>query len=625
MARWLIENVTISGGFLAGLDLRLHEGLTCIIGPRGSGKSTLAEAVRFALLGMPASPRQRIERIQANLLQALVTVKTYPDTHGEWYTVQRQGRQPASLTAGSGKPLTTIELERGSFLPIDAYESTEIEDIADESLGDKRRNLLDDLVGEDLRQVSYTAAELKRSLEANAAAIREAERAQASLSEQIEEIGDARGRLNALPPAQQGETDPGLVVATQQQQINETEKKRGQAVEAGLEGVSSALRDLPGKLTPLLEPPDRPPSQNADTLALIGGEVRGALEEVREACAALEQKLRARVGRVQALRAELGDAHARQKAEFDRHQTANLASSQAIRERHVREREVVKLTGLEGQRTEALAGIGRLRREREELRGRYLLQREQITRLREATAARLQREAGQKVRIQVQENADTSGYQQKLLEGLKGAGVRNHEDIINSLLRLRPEDLAQAVRDGDVEEFEQQAGLGGERSRKILQSFAKNLDPYALELLPVDDLVRIELNVASAGETFFKDAADLSRGQKCTALLPILLARRDAPLLVDQPEDNLDNHFIYETIVESIKRLKGRRQMIFVTHNANIPVLGEADLVVVMNSDGKRGYVEKVGGLDDCRQEIIDLLEGGEEAFNLRRERYARS
>jgi ABC-type bacteriocin/lantibiotic exporter with double-glycine peptidase domain len=96
-------------------------------------------------------------------------------------------------------------------------------------------------------------------------------------------------------------------------------------------------------------------------------------------------------------------------------------------------------------------------------------------------------------------------------------------------------------------------------------------------------------------------------------------------LVIDQPEDNLDNHFIYETVVETIRRLKPRRQMIFVTHNANIPVLAEADLVVVMNSDGKKGFVQKAGSLDDCREEIIDLLEGGKEAFELRRQRYVKS
>jgi ABC-type glutathione transport system ATPase component len=188
-------------------------------------------------------------------------------------------------------------------------------------------------------------------------------------------------------------------------------------------------------------------------------------------------------------------------------------------------------------------------------------------------------------------------------------------------MRLRPEQLAQLIVENDLKEFEEQLSLGQERCRRILDAFRENIDPLRLEIVDIEDRICIELNVSPGVEPNFKDAADLSRGQKCTALLPLLLARRDTPLIIDQPEDNLDNHFIYETVVETIRRLKQRRQMIFVTHNANIPVLAEADLVVVMDSDGKKGFVQKAGSLDDCREEIIDLLEGGEEAFELRRQR----
>ena len=142
-------------------------------------------------------------------------------------------------------------------------------------------------------------------------------------------------------------------------------------------------------------------------------------------------------------------------------------------------------------------------------------------------------------------------------------------------------------------------------------------------MIAIEDRIGIELNVSSTGKANFKDAAELSRGQKCTALLPILLARRDSPLIIDQPEDNLDNHFIFETVVNAVQRLKRHRQMIFITHNANIPVLAEADLVLVMNSDGRIGAVEKSGTVDECREQIIDLLEGGREAFELRSKRYA--
>jgi ABC-type glutathione transport system ATPase component len=239
-------------------------------------------------------------------------------------------------------------------------------------------------------------------------------------------------------------------------------------------------------------------------------------------------------------------------------------------------------------------------------------------------AKNLQKETGEKVRIRVLRNADDLAYRTLLIEGLKGARVRNHDDILGSLLQLRPEQLAQFIQTDDAAGLDEACSLGPERSRKILDAFHANINPLELEIVEIQDQVRIELNVSTSREPIFKDAADLSRGQKCTALLPLLLARRNDPLIIDQPEDNLDNHFIYETVVNSIQRLKGQRQMIFITHNANIPVLAEADLVVVLNSDGKKGYVEALGSIDQCRNQIVDLLEGGQEAFELRRKRYAR-
>jgi ATPase subunit of ABC transporter with duplicated ATPase domains len=220
-------------------------------------------------------------------------------------------------------------------------------------------------------------------------------------------------------------------------------------------------------------------------------------------------------------------------------------------------------------------------------------------------------------------NADYLAYQQMLVEALKGARVRNQNEILATLMQLRPEQLAQLIQTNDMDSFEELTHFGNERSRKILDSFRENVDPLALEITAIEDRIGIELNVATSGRPHFKDASDLSRGQKCTALLPILLARRDNPLIIDQPEDNLDNHFIFETVVNAVQRMKKRRQMIFITHNANIPVLAEAELVLVMNSDGRVGAIENRGSVDECREQIIDLLEGGREAFELRSKRYA--
>jgi hypothetical protein len=75
--------------------------------------------------------------------------------------------------------------------------------------------------------------------------------------------------------------------------------------------------------------------------------------------------------------------------------------------------------------------------------------------------------------------------------------------------------------------------------------------------------------------------------ERSRKILDAFRARRDNPLIIDQPEDNLDNHFIFETVVNAMQRMKKRRQMIFITHNANVPVLAEAELVLVMTSDGR--------------------------------------
>jgi len=120
----------------------------------------------------------------------------------------------------------------------------------------------------------------------------------------------------------------------------------------------------------------------------------------------------------------------------------------------------------------------------------------------------------------------------------------------------------------------------------------------------------------------YKDSSTLSTGQKCTTILPILLLDSVNPLLIDQPEDNLDNRFIYQTVVSKIEQVRDSRQLMFITHNPNIPVLGDAGEVLVMESDGEHARVLTHGNLDDCRDSIINLLEGGEEAFRQRGSRY---
>src|SRR5581483_10769602 len=111
-----------------------------------------------------------------------------------------------------------------------------------------------------------------------------------------------------------------------------------------------------------------------------------------------------------------------------------------------------------------------------------------------------------------------------------------------------------------------------------------------IEELDLPATAAIELNTAPEGELpTWQTLEQLSTGQKATAVLLLLLLESEAPLVVDQPEDDLDNRFITEGVVPIMRQEKRRRQFVFSTHNANIPVLGDAELIVGLSAVGEAG------------------------------------
>jgi len=103
-----------------------------------------------------------------------------------------------------------------------------------------------------------------------------------------------------------------------------------------------------------------------------------------------------------------------------------------------------------------------------------------------------------------------------------------------------------------------------------------------------------------------------------------MLAESNLPLIIDQPEDDLDNAFIFSSIVATLRSIKERRQVIVVTHNANIAVLGDSELILPMRRKGDNGEAFDAGGIDksDTRRAVQDILEGGPLAFWKRKELY---
>src|SRR5499433_3987221 len=307
---WLVEKIEISGGFLPGLSVNIPRGLTCIIGARGSGKSTLAEALRFAVCGTSAAPKHSVDLIQANLAGgALVTITALAEGSNR-YTIKRGLKQQPILLTSDGRTINAVDLDRGTFLPLDAYSSPEIEAIADEVLGQKRRNLLDELRSEQMRTIHLSLAESARALDANADRIRAAQRTIQNLTEQTEELGDVRARLSALAPSDR-ESAADFVRLSRQQQLNQREITKLDTADRDLRTLGQTLdqlrRDAQLAFKANLAEEQ---SANADTLRRYDDLLAASLGRVEEHVSAISSHIREAQGIVAQARQSITQAHA---------------------------------------------------------------------------------------------------------------------------------------------------------------------------------------------------------------------------------------------------------------------------------------------------------------------------
>lgn len=140
-----------------------------------------------------------------------------------------------------------------------------------------------------------------------------------------------------------------------------------------------------------------------------------------------------------------------------------------------------------------------------------------------------------------------------------------------------------------------------------------------------EDSLKVEYSRKGDGEEFHR-IEQASAGQRAAAMLAFLLAHGTEPLVLDQPEDDLDNHLIYDLVVQQIRANKQRRQLIIVTHNPNIVVNGDAEMIYALDFNSQC-YISKSGSLQDAdmRNEVCKVMEGGKVAFERRYQRLGRS
>jgi ABC-type cobalamin/Fe3+-siderophores transport system ATPase subunit len=234
------------------------------------------------------------------------------------------------------------------------------------------------------------------------------------------------------------------------------------------------------------------------------------------------------------------------------------------------------------------------------------------------------------VRIQVRQMADRGDFEEALTAAARGSGLR--KPVLQQIAaKLTPLELAQYIVDKNSRQLAEKARMNEESASVLIDrawSASTTEDGnvllsrlYHIGFTELRDQVLVELRVD--GQTY-KPMHELSVGSKCTAILSVALVEGGCPLIVDQPEDALDNPFVFEQIVQTVRRTKAARQYIFATHNSNVAVASDADLIYCLKATASQGSIDKHGSIDQVstRDRIMANLEGGKDAFRLRSQKY---
>jgi DNA repair ATPase RecN len=616
-----IKSIRVTGGFLMGIDLNFDDSLNCIIGPRGTGKSTVQEMIRFALKAMPGREgdpvRKRVQSlIDSNLNGGRVEL-TIETKDGLTYVVSRSADEDPILLDESGNPLPIDPLVAQIFRA-DIYSQNQIESIAETP--HYQLDLLDKFEEEALREVQAKIAATVRQLETNGSAILPLLSEKGVLESELAQLDTIQEKLKGLTKAG-GEDAERLNQAHALKSLRDRETRAMDRAERGLGHFADEIRGLVGTAEDKVLGFFEESMQTGPNGALITDALGVARDSVRHAEKVLEQAARTlglAVETVSGKRGELEKRHAAQEMEFrklvERHQQDQALSA----ERAKLEKQLNELRFKHKRHTEVMSQIKELTRSREALLAKLSEDRDSRFAIRQGAAEMLNERLMPHIRVAVAQNADQDAFRKSLESNLRGSGVR-HTSVATSIsASISPQELGEIVRNEDAASLAKKGGINPQQASTVLKALTSHERLMELEIVDTEDLPSIEL----CDNGVYKNSADLSTGQKCTAILPILMFDSANPLLIDQPEDNLDNSYVFNSVVASVSKVKGSRQLIFVTHNPNIPVLGDAGQVVVMASDGRIGRIKQIGNVDECRDEIINLLEGGEDAFRLRGERY---
>ena len=596
-----IKSMKCLGGKLDGQEFSPSTLLNTFIGIRGSGKSSVLEVMRYALDMDPATDadykNSLVETVLGSGGQVLLTVV---DRYGKQYQVKRILHESVTIIDEEN---TTLPVAVGAILNNPLYFGQK--DLALTRAG-YELELLNRLVGKDVSGTTETVAQIADELCEGIKKLLDI----SDIPERIAEITDKnieiehklkiykeRGIDSKLRKQTACNDDLTKIESVYQKTKKIIDTLENSYSDADIQSIS--LADYQSEFNQDIFHEAKVPLDKSieflDNIKEITKKLRLNLEELD----AVKRKL---LNRIESLKEEF--AQIKREINDD---TIDLDSFVAYQKTlTMNQEEIETLREILKDKTKIESKVKELIDKRNE----------SLNQSYQAYCAEIKRinESQDQLNINIEFKGNKDIFRNDLQKAFKGTGITE----------IKYKEISEQFSDF-VSILEDYFLMNGKKLKRILtenvwikvsDKIIQNYVDYVKSYCP--DLIRILYH----GKLLSKH----SIGQRASALILFILTQQDCDvIIIDQPEDDLDNQVIYEELIQTIREKKKNMQFIFATHNANIPVLGDAERIITTIYDGDTGKIKMDQGTIDCsssHKAIVDIMEGGEEAFKRRNEIY---
>ena len=657
MPQIFIESLDVTNSkFLGGFNINFNQQYNALIGGRGTGKSTILEYIRWGLCDQTVKigNYQELDIIQ-NRRDTLIR-KTLTAVDGEVRITMVKNdvrhivkRNSASreilLKIGDGEFQKVSEEDIRKVLPIQSYSQKQLSDVGVKT--EELKRFIEQPIKSSLERTSYNLDETNLKLKNAYNQLVRKKKVQNEIANFNIEGSSIKGQVKGIRESLKG------ISEADQKTINK--KSKFELEKTIIENTESELSLFESKADELLEllklypepiEPHIDNIENKDLIENLNTEVKTKFKNINEAVQNLKDIFNeSGLKQYTEIVEEWGKKQAQFDSEYEAAKGKSIASQEQLTNIKKLEDRLAEINSLVADRKSVLKELGNPENDynayKEEWKELHL---EKVQVLNDQ-ATNFTDLSNNLIKAVVTKNINLANFKEKLRSILEGTRIREERiDALIAHIRSKDDPISEFIAISEELRLLAEFKLDEENpeelpSTPILDStgFSEDHKLKMQSKITTDDWLQLTATELEFDPEFFYTTnnelgdeipfRDASAGQQATALLTVLLNQPGIPLLIDQPEDDIDNRAI-DAIIQNIWNAKKKRQLVFTSHNANLVVNGDAELVICCDykdaSSQTRGIIKAEGAIDtkEIKNEITSVMEGGEKAFRLRKDKY---